>query len=324
MLSFLALSRSWDGLTLYAASSDGTIAAFQFDPSELEGIASHSDQEQYLSKFGFTPPPLPEGYSHVSKSDPARMAQAQQANGFDSRNASVGPEKVNILVAKRAPKDKKRATLLPNGGSSAVPTTRIASNAGPSSSTPMATPVVNGVVPGSRRIPQSQQMRDTMPQSISMGPQTPSSFPLPSEQPFVEQTVNWSSGRSQPMEVDAAIDALDSVMQSSKGKRKASMMDVMDEKPATIKARTLGGDRPVELHVPKPISNWASPLRPRSNMVHPGPSTAVYDSHAPVLPTPPLLSYLKSELEGTNDVLEAKNVEDTGMFCAVLLSYALI
>ncbi|KAF4616734.1 hypothetical protein D9613_008669 [Agrocybe pediades] len=296
------LSWSWDGLTLYAASSDGTIAAFQFDSTELEGIASHSEQEQYLAKFGFTPPPLPEGYSHTSNNDSVKIAQAQPVNGFDPRSASVGPEKVNILVAKRAPKDKKRATLVPNSAT-AVPTSRLPSAAGPSSSStpPMSSQAPNGMS-SARRAPLTQ---------VS---QTPSSFPLPSEQPFSDQTDSWS--RNQPMmDLDVPIDAFDSVMQgSAKGKRKASaVMDLTEEnqnqKPPAIRARTLGGDRPVEMHVPKPLSTWSSPLR------HPPQHQGFHGGHGvdPVLPTPPLLSYLRSEIEGSGDFLEAKNVEETGI-----------
>ena len=40
------------------------MAVFDFDPSELEGIAPSSAQEVYLRKFGFVEPPLPSGFSH--------------------------------------------------------------------------------------------------------------------------------------------------------------------------------------------------------------------------------------------------------------------
>ncbi|KAG8761499.1 HIR complex subunit [Ceratobasidium sp. 423] len=47
------LAWSWDGLTLFACSSDGTVAVFDFEESELEGIVPHSVQDDYLKKFGF-------------------------------------------------------------------------------------------------------------------------------------------------------------------------------------------------------------------------------------------------------------------------------
>ncbi|KDR68421.1 hypothetical protein GALMADRAFT_129535 [Galerina marginata CBS 339.88] len=310
------LSWSWDGLTLYAASSDGTIAAFQFDPTELEGIASHSDQEQYLAKFGFIPHPLPEGYTHVSKQEPADivLAQLQQANGFDSQAGSQGTEKVNILVAKRAPKDKKRAALVSSTGAG-VPTTRIPSSAGPP---PSSAPWPNGIS-GSKRV-QLTQIHDAKPQSMSQ--QTPSqnfsgSFPLPSEQPFVDSSETWSrhADLAQPMELDVPIDAFDNGMSASaKGKRKASsIIDLTDDNPKAIKARTLGGDRPVEVHVPKPISSWATAPHSRANGTT---GTWVGGSGMqrtePLLPIPSLLSYLKSEVEGTGEFLEAKNIEENG------------
>ena len=66
------LYRSRDGLTLYAVSSDGTMAVFSFDASEMDGIAPQSAQEQYLKRFGFTAPPLPEGYSHQGSVEPEK------------------------------------------------------------------------------------------------------------------------------------------------------------------------------------------------------------------------------------------------------------
>ncbi|CAE6351863.1 unnamed protein product [Rhizoctonia solani] len=47
------LAWSWDGLTLYSCSSDGTVATFEFEEAELEGIVPHSVQDEYLKKFGF-------------------------------------------------------------------------------------------------------------------------------------------------------------------------------------------------------------------------------------------------------------------------------
>lgn len=123
--------RSWDGLTLYAVSSDGTLAAFNFDLTELEGIAPHSAQEQYLSKFGFVQPAVPDEYSHVPKPETHSVSQAQlqqpsqsQPNGF---GATGGSERVNVLVAKRAPKNKKRVTLTNSVASgSSIPSARVA------------------------------------------------------------------------------------------------------------------------------------------------------------------------------------------------------
>jgi protein HIRA/HIR1 len=128
----MLVCRSWDGLTLYAASSDGTLGVFNFQPEELEGIAPHSAQEQYLQKFGFVPPPLPEGFAHQPSAPAAAPAQevvapqpeakptplarqdrAQSSpTGFDQPPATVNGfgEHVHKLVAKRSKKKETRPT----------------------------------------------------------------------------------------------------------------------------------------------------------------------------------------------------------------------
>ncbi|THV03532.1 WD40 repeat-like protein [Dendrothele bispora CBS 962.96] len=105
------LSWSWDGMTLYAASSDGTIAVFNFEPEEMDGIAPHSVQEQYLSKFNFVPPKLPDSYSHiVTPATTQTQPQPQpQSNSFGNQVNGNGGEQVNVLVAKK--NTKKRANL---------------------------------------------------------------------------------------------------------------------------------------------------------------------------------------------------------------------
>ena len=278
--------------------------------SELEGIATHTDQEQYLAKFGFTLPPLPEGYSHVSKHEQANVAiaQSQQAVGFESSHA---PEKVNILVAKKAPKDKKRATLMPNTASS-VPTSRITPTAG---HPPTTTPMTNGIS-GPKRA-QLNQIQEK-PHSLVQTPTSKfsNSFPLPSEQPFVDSS-EWSrrADLGQPMDLDVPIDAFDTSAQnvSSKGKRRVSSLDSSTDIDVKIKPRTLGGDRPVEVHVPKKISTWTSAPNSR---VDAGPrASGSGGGNFPLLPTPSLLTYLKSEVEGSGDILEAKNIDTDGALC---------
>lgn len=158
------LSWSWDGMCLYAASSDGTLAVFKFEPYELEGIASHSVQEQYLSKFGFEAAPIPEGYSHVSKdqhqlsprshSHSQAQMQTPPSHNFGPQANGTG-ERVNVLVAKRGKK---------KGG----PIT--AANSIPSASTAPSSRV-NGPTP--RRA--SLLPIDSAPSNT---------FPTPEEQPF--------------------------------------------------------------------------------------------------------------------------------------------
>ena len=303
--------RSWDGLTLYAASSDGTIAVFNFDPAELEGIASHSDQEQYLAKFGFNLPPLPDGYSHTPKQEAMNSqvpAQTQQAaNGFDPRRAQNEEEKVNILVAKRAPKDKKRLNLVPTSGPASVPKPI-------PSPIPISTSTINGGSTSKRA--SLITIHDTKPHSHSI--QSPrlsfsGSFPLPSEQPFVDMPDSWNKQDvGQLMDLDMPMDVPISAVGSAKGKRKASsIIDLTTEDNSKVaKARTLGGDRPVEIHVPKEISTWTAGLT-----AGPPRSTHGSDPFRAILPTPPLLTYLSTDVEGTDDTLESRNVEEDGEYC---------
>lgn len=313
------LFRSWDGLTLYAASSDGTIAVLNFDPSELEGIASHSDQEQYLAKFGFNLPPLPEGYSHTPKKeamnsrDPAQTQQAA-ANGFDPRTAQNEEEKVNILVAKRAPKDKKRLNLIPTSGSSAPVSKPIPSPI------PISTSNVNGA-PVSKRASLITIHDSKPPHSHSIQSPHPSfsnSFPLPSEQPFVDAPASDSWKKQdvgQRMDLDMPMDLVGvpiSTGGGAKGKRKASsIIDLTadDNSKVTVKPRTLGGDRPIEIHVPKEISIWTA-----GSTAGPPRSAHGSDPFRAVLPTPPLLTYLSTDVEGTDDILESRNIEEDGEY----------
>ena len=308
--------RSWDGLTLYAASSDGTIAVLNFDPAELEGIASHSDQEQYLAKFGFNLPPLPEGYSHTPKEEAMNSrvpAQTQQAaNGFDPRTAQNAEEKVNILVAKRAPKDKKRLNLVPTSGSTPVPKPV-------PSPIPISTSTANGA-PASKCATLITIHDSKPPHSHTIQSPHPSfsnSFPLPSEQPFVDAPDSWNKQDvGQLMDLDMPMEPVGVPIStagggSAKGKRKApSIIDLTTEDNSKVaKPRTLGGDRPIEIHVPKEISTWTG-----GSTAGPPRSTHGSDPLRAILPTPLLFSYLSTGVEGTDDILESRNVEEDGEY----------
>ncbi|KAM6492560.1 histone transcription regulator 1 [Amanita muscaria] len=282
------LSWSWDGLTLYTASSDGSIAVFNFDPEELEGITPHSVQHQYLTKFGFTPPPLPEGFTHVGmQQEPVQMTPppsptrangqvphpAQQTTSTSPNFSSTtmnGGEQVNVLVAKRS--NKKRVTL------AQVPSA-----------------VVNG------RVDSSSSATTRPPSSVSskrvqLADTASTGFPSPSEQLF-NAPDSWSRHADMTMDVDVPIDSLATSTPLSKGKKTAISDLVDDIKPP--KARTLGGDRPRETVQVKEIG-----------MMVPGPAMAIGMQRGITLPVQPLLTYLSSEVEGTDDVLEARNSED--------------
>lgn len=281
------LSWSWDGMTLYAASSDGTIAVFNFDPGELEGISPHSVQQQYLTKFGFTPPPLPEGFSHIPAREPTQMTpppSPTRANGQPSAQAQQttstsfptvnGGERINVLVAKRS--SKKRTTL------SQVPSTAVNGRMDTS-------PGVAGSSVPSASAPTSKRLQLTYHSDVQ-------SFPSPSEQLY-NAPDSWFRHADVPMDVDVPIDALDTTSPQTKGRRTA-IGDLLDEsKPP--RARTLGGDRQREAVKAKEIGS-----------VVPVSAMALDIQRGMMLPVPPLLTYLTSEVDGTDDVLEAENAED--------------
>ena len=141
------------------------MAVFDFDPSELEGIAPSSAQEVYLRKFGFVEPPLPSGFSHrgggggggggggeggrlTPPPSPGRNAVPLgggsanvnvnvQDGGFGGVGGAGGGEVVNKLVAKRNHKNKKRVPL--SGVGSAYPDVPSASNPTSSSNSNLPT-----------------------------------------------------------------------------------------------------------------------------------------------------------------------------------------
>lgn len=285
----MTLFRSRDGLTLYAASSDGTLAVFNFDEDELEGIAPLSVQEKYLQKFGFTLPPLPEGFSH---SVPARDAMQITPPASPSSKASVPlsdfghsvngtGERVNVLVAKRSSKSKRRAPL----NQADIPS---ASTAGPSSS-------AKATAPPSRTFSNRNWTSETK-ESISHAPSSKSAhFPAPEGQPF-NVPENWT--RPNDMDVDVPIDSLDT--SSTRGKRKAVIDLTDDSRPA--KMRTLGGDIPRTSVAVRELGSSSA----TTNGLH----HHEFQS-APLLPSPPLLTYLSSKVEGTEDVFEARNSENS-------------
>ncbi|KAG8696117.1 HIR complex subunit [Ceratobasidium sp. 395] len=78
------LAWSWDGLELYACSSDGTIAVFDFDEHELEGIVPHSVQGEYLKKFGFE-----------TRNAEIRMEQQREKEAYERAQQQQQPTMTN-------------------------------------------------------------------------------------------------------------------------------------------------------------------------------------------------------------------------------------
>ncbi|KAL4246407.1 Protein HIR [Abortiporus biennis] len=309
------LSWSMDGLTLYAVSSDGTMAVFSFDPAELEGIAPLSVQEKYLTKFGFTPPPLPAGYSHQPEAhtdvrmttpppSPGRgktatpAAVSHEASGFGLVNGNGG-EHINKLVAKRKTDKKRIQPTFAGSLVSNIPSSSTTNHNVPTSSSLSSRPATNG-----------RSFHEITGISSSRPPQRPPS-PTTSAQPSVSSsTIGNELELAYPDDEDVAIESIDTRSRVNKGKRKANTVDfLVDSDRGATKPRTLGGDR---LRESVPVREIApGVVRPAGDV-----DVVMVDSGGPGsgvagrLPSLSLLTYLKASVEGSEDYIEGRNAED--------------
>ena len=291
--------RSWDGLTLYAVSSDGTLAAFCFDADELEGIAPHSVQQQYLQKFGFTLPPLPEGWSHTNLPVPSseqRMTpppspnrsshQTQGLNGFGAPSTSTGHEIVNTLIAKRNTRRRAQQQFL-------------GSRAGPNSSAVHANSSSYH-----DSVTHTHSHTHPAPTIISSGLAPEVSHPATSA-----QALDRSSEHTSPdIVTEVPIDSF-GVTTYPGAKRKLSILDISEDRPT--KARTLGGDRVRDsLNVVKEIC-----LPVDQRVVASGISEVEREN---VLAAPPTLTYMSLKVADAGDeILECKNAESGGKLSSI-------
>lgn len=296
---------------MYAASSDGTLAVFNFDPEELEGIAPHSVQEQYLQKFGFVPPPLPEGFSHplpvsapsatssriTPPPSPSRTKSATP-NGFGGANGiNGGGEVINKLVAKRGNKKRIQPNFMGSLGGS-VPS---ASNSAVNQTAAPAAGPSNGM--------SSSRAFGTGPSGTQLQPIAHPTAKPPSHS-ISPITDNWPHGgydadidMGGPVDMEVPISSLSTGDGPSlKGKRKASTFDLADD--VRGKSRTLGGDRPRDSVVVREIGPGASGSGPWAGAALSGLS----------LPIPPLYNSLTVKVEGSDDSLEARNSEEDGTY----------
>lgn len=297
----LMVLRSWDGLTLYAVSSDGTLAAFCFDPDELEGIAPHSIQQQYLQKFGFTLPPLPEGWSHTNLQTPSsghRMTPPPSPNrsphpphglnGFGAPSANTGQEVVNTLIAKRNTKRRTQQSLGPRGVSNSAAV--YASSSSYHDSLSQAHSRTHHITP-----------------AISSG-----LVPETSQHPTSSYSLDRHSDHIPPdMVTDVLIDSLGATS-SAGAKRKSSVLDMPEDRPT--KARTLGGDRVRDSNL-NIIKEICSPINQRC--VVPGASET---ERKTVFSAPPVLTFLSLKVtDAGDDMLECKNAESGGRAVLIVI-----
>ena len=243
------------------------MGVFSFDPDELEGIAPMDAQKQYLQKFGFAPPPLPSGYSHITPAmrapSPQQARNGMQVNGHSnaSRRATPPPtpppdngqvngfghtshsgEQVTMLVARKAPKNKKRVQPTFMGSLGA---------GGPSTQSSFRTAMSGQHRIPSANVPISDHFEDNNTSSninIKLPPpplqsfghpqptaQSNSAFIRPAEpsDPFMDVDSGYLADNT--MDMDVPISTFE-----SRGKRRQSEVD---DSGRSIKPRTLGGDR---------------------------------------------------------------------------------
>ncbi|KAJ7723388.1 histone transcription regulator 1 [Mycena metata] len=277
------LNWSWDGLTLYAVSSDGTLAVFSFDPEELEGLCPHSVQGSYLKKFGFTPPPIPEGFSHAqpapapsldTQSQPQSQSQSQSMDqtGFGGSAVDGGGERVNVLVAKRGGKKRAGLTNMPMGMATQQLPPLSQSMSGPG--TNAYGPALTGVSISKRaQLSQQQQQQHQQQQQERAS----SVFDVDED--------TWGTAS------DVRIDAMGG---GRKRKSAASAMSVDGEEPK--RARTLGGERKHAV-VPVRELSWGNESVPSSSW------------SSSNLRVPALMTRIATQVEGSDDVFEAVNPE---------------
>lgn len=377
-------NRSLDGLTLYAVSSDGTMAVLSFDAEELVGLAPLSAQPVYLKKFGFTAPPLPEGYSHITQPinqpdirmtpppSPGRASSNQQqqqqqtpanaqqdregfgggVNGVNGGGSGGGGEHINRLVAKRNVKKKKRVQLtnVPSAATGDAPNT-LSGRSTTTTTGPL--PLPQAPVPSTN----GRSFHEIAGIVSSSGPtrQGPAPIQIPS---ILNPTTDDYSWRQSSQDVDMDLNShthlhgedddnntevqIDSLLMGDhnprpssnfssgmggKGKRKAGTVDfLLDGDRPPLKPRTLGGDRVRDgSMLVKEIGGGlgGSPVIVTGGGVGLGIGLGG-DGGLGVdgrLVVPVLMTYLKVNVEGGEDVFEGQNSEDSGMFLFIPLSY---
>jgi len=240
-----------------------------------------------LHKFGFIPPPTPEGYSHGTLTNSTTVASAsritpppspnrsqlQLQSTFGASNGINGAEHINKLVAKKSNKKRVQPILL-----SSVP----------SASTLPSAQASTSALPPSRAFQVPEIPRSRQPSRSA------SSVPSP-------HTYDADVEMGGPMDMDVPIDSLDtSTSDANKGKRKASALDTPDDRPS--KPRTLGGDQPRETVPVREITS--------TSLVSSRPQLS---EAADLLHVPPLLTFLSTNLEGSDCVFEARNSEGDGL-----------
>ncbi|KAJ1304238.1 hypothetical protein OPQ81_005401 [Rhizoctonia solani] len=269
------LAWSWDGLTLFACSSDGTVAAFDFEESELEGIVPHSIQGEYLKKFGF-----------AEQNAEIRAEQQRQKEAFERAQQAQLLQRqeppTNGTVETYVP-GQQQVTITKDGRRRIKPSLIGHLNSSGSAilaAPPPAIPTSSSIPNPSSTIPTASMKIPTPPSATANGASV-QAFPTAPILPF-SHTVDADGDLDMSVPIDAW------------GPKGESATKV------NLKPRTLGGDRKRE-----PIG----PVRELRPAV--GDENAVIVG-ARVLDVPNIKSSLSCKVEGSDkdaDTVEIKNAE---------------
>ncbi|QRW21197.1 hypothetical protein RhiXN_06186 [Rhizoctonia solani] len=274
------LAWSWDGLTLYSCSSDGTVATFHFEEAELEGIVPHSVQDEYLKKFGFHEQNAEiraeqqrqkEAFERAQQAQQPVQQQKQQQPSTNGTLETYVPGQQQVTITKDGRRRIKPSLIghLNSSGSGILAT--------PAPAIPTASSTLQSA---SSDIPSASAMRvptvpNTAPNSSS------NTFSNAPALPF-SQSVDADGDHDMSVPIDAW---------GPKGENATKV---------NLKPRTLGGDRKREPAGP------VRELRPAS-----GDGNAVIVG-ARVLDVPSVKSSLSCKVEGSDkdsDTVEIKNAE---------------
>ena len=307
---------------------------------ELEGIAPVEAQKQYLQKFGFVPPPLPHGYSHVVPPSPQHnLSRPRHVNGHShthgrstppltpprnslqnvnvnglSEGAATGHEQVTTLVARRAPKDRSKEKRR-------VQPTFVGSIGGMGNSGPSTSMISGGASSDANYGFGTAQLRNGHVSTFRDDERASGSgikLPLPPLQMHgAVSTDGFGFDNDMGMDIDnfygggvdmdVPINALDSKLK--RGKSDSLSVGYGDDGNIRLpKARTLGGDR---LRDREAIGREIREIRTNRGVhemnVNVG---AFHNTSSVVLPAPSLKTFLEVRVEETGDILEARNSDD--------------
>lgn len=210
----LDLCWSSDGLTLYASSSEGQVAAFAFDPSEFAVRAPPGSKERWHSTYNFRKPPRQHAAGAVAY----------------PHAAPLPPGQVNMLQPRRP-----------------------AVNGVPRSGTPISEQETTVMANGKKRIrPAFLGAAGEPPFAPFMPPAAPNGFAIPQPPQIPPMPRLWDYDRSGRRVPAQPVASPAGPSQSRKRRATTELEPFEDERLSRTKGRTLGGDREMSDFDPLP------------------------------------------------------------------------